>query len=126
MGDNEVKVIECNLRASRSMPFISKTYNVNFIDIATRIMVGVPVRKANIQPMDMDYVTSKVSVFSFGRLKNSDPRLGVEMQSTGEVACFGMNQYEAFLKSMIAAGFKLPKKNVLITIGPNAQKNGVL
>merc|ERR1719240_1751013 len=120
--DNEVKVIECNLRASRSMPFISKTYNVNFIDIATRVMVGVPVRKATIQPMDMDYVTSKVSVFSFGRLKNSDPRLGVEMQSTGEVACLGRNQYDSFLKAMIAAGFKLPKKNILISIGPLAQK----
>merc|ERR1712100_298257 len=120
--DNEVKVIECNLRASRSMPFISKTYNVNFIDIATRVMVGVPARKATIQPMDMDYVASKVSVFSFGRLKNSDPRLGVEMQSTGEVACFGQNQYEAFLKAMIAAGFKLPTKNILISIGPLAQK----
>merc|ERR1719238_1492525 len=120
--ENEVKVIECNLRASRSMPFISKTYNVNFIDIATRVMVGVPVRRATIQPIDMEYVASKVSTFSFGRLKNSDPRLGVEMQSTGEVACFGKNQYEAFLKAMIAAGFKLPTKNILISIGPLAQK----
>merc|ERR1712054_206639 len=90
--DNEVKVIECNLRASRSMPFISKTYNVNFIDIATRVMLGLSVRPVTIQPIDMDYVASKVSMFSFGRLKNSDPRLGVEMQSTGEVACFGRNQ----------------------------------
>merc|ERR1711943_132727 len=85
-------------------------------------MVGVPVRRATIQPMDMDYVASKVSMFSFGRLKNSDPRLGVEMQSTGEVACFGVNQYEAFLKAMISAGFKLPTKNILISIGPSAQK----
>merc|ERR1712070_267490 len=120
--DNEVKVIECNLRASRSMPFISKTYNVNFIDLATRVMLGMPVRKVTIQPIDMEYVASKVSVFSFGRLKNSDPRLGVEMQSTGEVACFGKNEYEAFLKAMIAAGFKLPTKNILISIGPLAQK----
>jgi hypothetical protein len=120
--DNEVKVIECNLRASRSMPFISKTYNVNFIDLATRVMLGNPVRRVTIQPIDMEYVASKVSVFSFGRLKNSDPRLGVEMQSTGEVACFGKNQYEAFLKAMIAAGFKLPTKNILISIGPVAQK----
>jgi carbamoyl-phosphate synthase small subunit len=120
--DNEVKVIECNLRASRSMPFISKTYNVNFIDLATRVMLGIPVRRVTIQPIDMEYVASKVSVFSFGRLKNSDPRLGVEMQSTGEVACFGKNQYEAFLKAMIAAGFKLPTKNILISIGPLAQK----
>jgi hypothetical protein len=120
--DNEVKVIECNLRASRSMPFISKTYNTNFIELATRVMLGVPALRATIQPIDMEYVASKVSVFSFGRLKNSDPRLGVEMQSTGEVACFGRNQYEAFLKAMIAAGFKLPTKNILISIGPSAQK----
>jgi len=120
--ENEVKVIECNLRASRSMPFISKTYNVNFIDLATRVMLGIPVRPHTIQPIDMDYVTAKVSVFSFGRLRNSDPRLGVEMQSTGEVACFGPNQHEAFLKAMIAAGFRLPTKNVLLCIGPAQQK----
>merc|ERR1711990_478536 len=120
--DNEVKVIECNLRASRSMPFISKTYNVNFIELATRVMLGMHVSRATIQPIDMEYVASKVSTFSFGRLKNSDPRLGVEMQSTGEVACFGKNQHEAFLKAMIAAGFKLPTKNILISIGPLAQK----
>jgi carbamoylphosphate synthase large subunit len=120
--ENEVKVIECNLRASRSFPFISKTYNVNFIDIATRVMLGLPVRPVTIQPIDMEYVACKVSVFSFGRLKNSDPRLGVEMQSTGEVACFGMNQYEAHLKAMIAAGFRLPTKNVLLCIGPSQQK----
>merc|ERR1712048_1382483 len=119
--DNEVKVIECNLRASRSMPFISKTYNTNFIDIATRVMLGVAVRPVTIQPIDMEYVASKVSVFSFGRLKNSDPRLGVEMQSTGEVACFGMNQHEAFLKAMMSAGFKLPAKNILLCIGPSTQ-----
>merc|ERR1712054_302332 len=120
--ENEEKVIECNLRASRSMPFISKTYNVNFIDIATRVMIGQTMRSATIQPIDMEYVVSKVPTFSFSRLKNSDPRLGVEMQSTGEVACFGKNQYEAFLKAMIAAGFKLPTKNILISIGPLAQK----
>merc|ERR1712232_260586 len=74
------------------------------------------------QHIDMDYIACKVPLFSFGRLKNSDPRLGVEMQSTGEVACFGVNQYEAFLKSMMAAGFKLPQKNVLICIGPSLQK----
>merc|ERR1719261_1445267 len=103
--ENEVKVIECNLRASRSLPFISKTYNVNFIELATRAMVGLPVQAASIQPMDIDFVACKVPVFSFGRLKNSDPRLGVEMQSTGEVACFGQNQHEAFLKSFLASGF---------------------
>merc|ERR1712048_499141 len=121
--ENEVKVIECNLRASRSMPFISKTYNVNFIDIATRVMVGIATASAEMQTIDMDYITCKVPTFSFGRLKNSDPRLGVEMQSTGEVACFGLNKYDAFLKAMIAAGFKLPTKNVLLSIGPDHQKS---
>merc|ERR1712084_185941 len=120
--ENEVKVIECNLRASRSMPFISKTYNTNFIDLATRVMIGAPVQSVTIQPTEMDCICTKVPMFSFGRLKNSDPRLGVEMQSTGEVACFGVNQHDAFLKAMIAAGFKLPKKNVLLSIGPACQK----
>ncbi|CAL1141702.1 unnamed protein product [Cladocopium goreaui] len=121
--DNEVKVIECNLRASRSMPFISKTYNVNFIELATRIMTGFPVHPAIIQPMDIDYVACKCPMFSFGRLKNSDPRLGVEMSSTGEVACFGVNVHEAFLKGMLAANFKLPKKNIVISLGPNSAKH---
>ena len=120
--ENEVKVIECNLRASRSMPFISKTYNVNFIELATRIMTGMPVHPAIIQPMDIEFVACKVPMFSFGRLKNSDPRLGVEMSSTGEVACFGVNAYEAFLKGMLAANFKLPTKNILVSIGPAAAK----
>merc|ERR1712087_1076834 len=120
--ENEVKVIECNLRASRSMPFISKTYNVNLIELATRVMVGAPVQSVTIQPTEMECICTKVPMFSFGRLKNSDPRLGVEMQSTGEVACFGVNQYDAFLKAMIAAGFKLPTKSVLLCIGPAAQK----
>mmetsp|Transcript_74306 Transcript_74306/g.131400 ORF Transcript_74306/g.131400 Transcript_74306/m.131400 type:complete len:1575 (+) Transcript_74306:67-4791(+) len=120
--DNEVKVIECNLRASRSLPFISKTYNANFVELATRIMLGLPVRSAQIQPMEIDYVACKVPMFSFGRLKNSDPRLGVEMSSTGEVACFGVNAHEAFLKGMIAAGFKLPAKNIVVSIGPAAAR----
>jgi carbamoyl-phosphate synthase small subunit len=120
--ENEVMVIECNLRASRSLPYISKTYNVNFSELATRIMLGISVRPVTIQPIDMDYIAVKAPMFSFTRLKNSDPRLGVEMQSTGEVACFGRHQYEAFLKAMIAAGFKLPTKNILLCIGPNQQK----
>jgi carbamoylphosphate synthase large subunit len=120
--ENEVMIIECNLRASRSLPFISKTFNVNFAEVATRIMLGIPVRPVTIQPIDMDYIAVKAPMFSFGRLKNSDPRLGVEMQSTGEVACFGRHQYEAFLKAMIAAGFRLPTKNILLCIGPNQQK----
>merc|ERR1712151_1119765 len=89
---------------------------------ATRVMIGSPVQPATIQPTEMDYICTKVPMFSFGRLKNSDPRLGVEMQSTGEVACFGVNQYDAFLKAMIAAGFKLPTRNVLLSIGPDCQK----
>jgi len=121
--ENEVMVIECNLRASRSLPFISKTYNVNFIALATRIMLGLPQKPVTIQPIDMDCIAAKVPVFSFARLKNSDPRLGVEMQSTGEVACFGVNKYEAFLKAMISAGFKLPTKNILVSIGPEQQKH---
>jgi len=120
--ENEVKVIECNLRASRSLPYISKTFNVNFIDLATRILLGIHQRPVNMQPIDMDYVCCKVPVFSFLRLKNSDPRLGVEMQSTGEVACFGANTFDAFLKAMIAGGFKLPAKNILLSIGPMQQK----
>eukprot|EP00933_Yihiella_yeosuensis_P077927 TRINITY_DN8891_c0_g1_i1.p1 TRINITY_DN8891_c0_g1~~TRINITY_DN8891_c0_g1_i1.p1 ORF type:complete len:1190 (+),score=260.46 TRINITY_DN8891_c0_g1_i1:194-3571(+) len=120
--DNEVKVIECNLRASRSLPFISKTYNANFIELSTRIMLGLPVRSASIQPIDLSYIACKVPMFSFPRLKNADPRLGVEMSSTGEVACFGPNAYEAFLKAMIAGGFKIPSKNILVSIGPHQQK----
>merc|ERR1719199_1280773 len=120
--ENEVKVIECNLRASRSMPFISKTYNVNFIDLATRVMVGHSVRAVTIQPIDMEYVASKVPTFSFGRLKNSDPRLGVEMQSTGEVACFGRNQYEAYLKGLCSVHFRLPTKTIYLCIGPFDEK----
>merc|ERR1712061_656945 len=98
------------------------TYNVNFVELATRIMLGISVRPITVQPIDMDYIACKVPIFSFGRLKNSDPRLGVEMQSTGEVACFGVNMYEAFLKAMIATGFKLPAKNILVSIGPSQQK----
>merc|ERR1712147_250332 len=89
-------------------------------------MLGIPVRRVTIQPIDMEYVASKVPTFSFGRLKNSDPRLGVEMQSTGEVACFGMNQHEAFLSAMISAGFKLPTKTIMLCIGPSAQKTEFL
>lgn len=120
--DNDVKVIECNLRASRSMPFISKTYNVNFIEIATRVMLGLQPNRVMITPIDLDYIGCKLPMFSFQRLMGSDPRLGVEMQSTGEIACFGVNIYEAFLKGMIAAGFKIPAKNILVSIGKDAHK----
>merc|ERR1719453_2414395 len=120
--ENEVKVIECNLRASRTFPFISKTFNVNFIEIATRAMLNLPVRAENIHPIDIEFVGCKAAMFSFNRLKNSDPRLGVEMQSTGEVACYGTTQYEAFLKALISTGFKLPDKSIYLSIGPFEQK----
>jgi carbamoyl-phosphate synthase small subunit len=120
--DNHVKVIELNLRASRSFPFITKTFNVNFIEIATKVMMGVQVRPESIHPIDIEFVCCKVPQFSFSRLKNSDPRLGVEMQSTGEVACFGRNQYEAYLKGLLAVHFKLPTKTVFVAIGPFEDK----
>jgi carbamoyl-phosphate synthase small subunit len=120
--DNHVKVIELNLRASRSFPFITKTFNVNFIEIATKVMMGIQVRPQSIHPIDIEFVCCKVPQFSFSRLKNSDPRLGVEMQSTGEVACFGRNQYEAYLKGLVAVHFKLPTKTVFIAIGPFEEK----
>lgn len=120
---NEVKVIECNLRAARTMPFISKTFNVNFIEIATRVMLDIPVRPQNIHPIDIEFVGCKVSQFSFQRLKNSDPRLGVEMRSTGEVAAFGRNRYEAFLKALLSTGqFVIPKRTILLSIGPEQGK----
>ena len=120
---NLVKVIECNLRASRTMPFISKTFNVNFIEIATKVMIHVPVRPENIHPIDIEFVGCKVSQFSFQRLGNSDPRLGVEMRSTGEVAAFGRNQYEAFLKALLSTGqFQIPKKTILLSIGSHHGK----
>ncbi|KAF4692833.1 hypothetical protein FOZ60_012527 [Perkinsus olseni] len=124
--ENEVKVIECNLRASRTVPFISKTFNVNFIEIATKVMLRVPVRPWNIHPIDTEFVGCKAPVFSFQRLKNSDPRLGVEMQSTGEVACFGRTPYEAYLKAWLSAGYCLPTKTILVSIGPQQQKEEFL
>mmetsp|Transcript_2240 Transcript_2240/g.4104 ORF Transcript_2240/g.4104 Transcript_2240/m.4104 type:complete len:1488 (-) Transcript_2240:376-4839(-) len=121
--DNDVKVIECNLRASRSFPFVSKTYNVNFIDLATRVMVGKTVRPKLIDLADIDHVCIKAPMFSFTRLQGADPILRVEMASTGEVACFGNNKWEAFLKAMLSTGFKLPKnKNVLVSAGPLQSK----
>ena len=124
---NEVKVIECNLRAARTMPFISKTFNVNFIEIATKVMMKIPVRPENIHPIDIEFVGCKVSQFSFQRLKNSDPRLGVEMRSTGEVAAFGRNRYEAFLKALLSTGqFQIPKKGILLCIGPQNGKSEFL
>lgn len=119
--DNRVKVIECNLRASRSFPFASKVTGYNFIEIATKAMLGdksvLALKKSPPRTLDLDYVGVKAPQFSFPRLKGADPVIGVEMASTGEVACFGDDLYEAFLKSMISVGFVLPKKNILLSIG---------
>ncbi|KAI4834654.1 carbamoyl phosphate synthetase [Plasmodium brasilianum] len=113
---NEIKIIECNLRASRTFPFISKALNLNFIDLATRILMGYDVKPFNISLIDLEYTAVKSPIFSFNRLHGSDCILGVEMKSTGEVACFGLNKYEALLKSLVATGMKLPKKSILISI----------
>jgi len=115
---NNVQVIECNLRASRTFPFVSKTLNHNFISLATRAMSGMTVEPYKISLLDIDYVCVKAPIFSFTRLRGADPTLGVEMASTGEVACFGENTHEAFLQSMLSTTFKLPKKNnsILLSI----------
>lgn len=115
--DNEVKVIECNLRASRSFPFVSKTLKINFIEYATKIIMGEKVPHIDKSSFDLDYVGVKASQFSFTRLKGSDPVTGVEMASTGEVACLGDDFNEAFLKSIIAIGQKVPSKGVLLSTG---------
>ncbi len=120
--DNDIKVIECNLRASRSFPFVSKVLKINFIDIATKLMMGDVVPKLGHSAFDLDYVGVKVSQFSFTRLKGSDPVTGVEMASTGEVACLGDDLNEAFLKSIISVGFRIEPKSVLLSIGSNDKK----
>lgn len=116
--DNDVKVIECNLRASRSFPFASKVLKINFIDTATKIIMGRQVPKIDRSSFDLDYVGIKAPQFSFTRLKGSDPILGVEMASTGEVACLGDDFNEAYLKSFISVGLRIPKKNILLSTGP--------
>ena len=120
--DNDVKVIECNLRASRSFPFASKVFKINFVDLATKIIMNKRVQNIDRSSFDLDYVGVKASQFSFTRLKGSDPVLGVEMSSTGEVACLGDDFNEAFLKSLISVGFKLPKKTILLSTGPKSSK----
>jgi hypothetical protein len=120
--DNDIKVIECNLRASRSFPFVSKTFNLNFIEIATKVMVHAPVKAGQIDLADTDYVCMKVPMFSFTRLQGADPVLRVEMASTGEVACFGRTSHESFLLGLISTGFKLPKQNILVSAGPLESK----
>ncbi|MCK6603833.1 MAG: carbamoyl-phosphate synthase (glutamine-hydrolyzing) large subunit [Ignavibacteriaceae bacterium] len=124
--DNDVKVIECNLRASRSFPFISKVLGINFIDIATKLMTGEKVPRIDKSSFDLDYVGVKASQFSFTRLKGSDPVLGVEMASTGEVACLGDDFNEAFLKSLLSTGFKIPTKGVLLSTGTLREKADIL
>jgi len=124
--DNDVKVIECNLRASRSFPFVSKTLKINFIEIATRLMLGEKVPKIHKSSFDVDYVGVKASQFSFTRLKGSDPVTGVEMSSTGEVACLGDDFNEAFLKSLISTGYKVPKKAVMLSTGTLKSKSELL
>jgi carbamoyl-phosphate synthase large subunit len=115
--ENRIKVIECNLRASRSFPFASKVTNINFITLATQALLGKAPADVQYQTIDLDHVGVKAAQFSFARLKGADPRLGVEMASTGEVACFGKTMEEAFLASLLSVGFKLPKRNILVTIG---------
>lgn len=123
--DNAIKVIECNLRASRSFPFVSKVSKVNFIDLAVQAMLGKPLANKK-STLDLNYVGVKAPQFSFSRLKGADPTLGVEMASTGEVACLGEDVYEAFLKSIISAGFVLPQKNILLSIGSRTEKHKFL
>ena len=120
--DNKIKVIECNLRASRSFPFVSKVLKINFIDLAIRIIMDKDIPKINISSFDLDYVGVKAPQFSFSRLKGSDPVSGVEMASTGEVACLGDDFNEAFLKSLISVGFKIPEKTILLSTGPLENK----
>lgn len=124
--DNDVKVIECNLRASRSFPFVSKILKMNLIDIATRVMVGHSVSRGNGSMFDLDYVGVKAPQFSFSRLEGADPTLGVEMASTGEVACLGEDFEEAFLKALLSVGYHLPIRNVLLSTGPVESKAAFL
>ncbi len=120
--DNDIKVIECNLRASRSFPFVSKILKVNFIDIATNIMLGLPVERPNKNLFELDYVGIKAPQFSFARLQKADPVLGVDMASTGEVGCIGENYYDAVLQAMLSVGYRIPQKNILISSGPLRDK----
>lgn len=124
--DNEIKVIECNVRASRSFPFVSKVMGVDLIEMATKAMLGLPVEEYPIPNIPQNYVGVKVPQFSFSRLAGADPVLGVEMASTGEVACFGRDKYEAYIKGLISTGFKLPKKNILLSVGSWKDKTEML
>lgn len=124
--ENDIKVIECNLRASRSFPFVSKVLKINFIELATKVMLGLDVEKPGKNLFDLDYVGIKASQFSFNRLQKADPVLGVDMSSTGEVGCLGDDTNTALLKSMLSVGHRIPKKNILLSTGGAKQKVAML
>ena len=124
--ENDIKVIECNLRASRSFPFVSKVLKINLIELATRVMLGLPVEKPEKSLFDLDYVGIKASQFSFNRLQKADPVLGVDMASTGEVGCIGADTSCAVLKSMLSVGYRIPEKNILMSTGTPRQKVDML
>ena len=124
--ENDIKVIECNLRASRSFPFVSKVLKINLIELATRVMLGLPVEKPAKSLFDLDYVGIKASQFSFNRLQKADPVLGVDMASTGEVGCLGEDSRTALLKSMLSVGHRIPEKNILLSTGNGKQKAEML
>ena len=124
--NNDIKVIECNLRASRSFPFVSKVLKINFIELATKVMMGLPVEKPGKNEFDLEYVGIKASQFSFSRLQKADPVLGVDMASTGEVGCLGLDTSEAILKAMLSVGYQIPKKNILLSTGSAKQKADML
>lgn len=124
--NNDIKVIECNLRASRSFPFVSKVLKINFIDLATKVMLGIPVERPAKNAFDLDYVGIKASQFSFSRLQGADPVLGVDMSSTGEVGCIGTDTNDALLKSMLSVGLRIPSKGVLLSTGAAKQKTDLL
>jgi carbamoyl-phosphate synthase large subunit len=124
--ENDVKVIECNLRASRSFPFVSKVLKVNFIELATKVMLGVPYSTPDKSMFDLDYIGVKASQFSFSRLSKADPVLGVDMASTGEVGCIGEDYHDAILKSMLSVGYRIPEKNILISAGSIKEKVDLL
>ena len=124
--NNDIKVIECNLRASRSFPFVSKVLKINFIDLATRIMLGLDVEKPGKSAFDLDYVGIKASQFSFSRLQGADPVLGVDMASTGEVGCLGVDSSEALMKALISVGQRIPRRTVLLSTGGPKSKSAML
>ena len=124
--ENDIKVIECNLRASRSFPFVSKVLKVNLIELATRVMLGLPVDPPSASLFDLDYVGIKASQFSFNRLQNADPVLGVDMSSTGEVGCIGDDSRDALMKALLSVGHRIPQKNILLSTGNAHQKADLL